>query len=334
MNNFVQIHRGRPLFILFVCFLVSFILLWLPLFTTTLATMRATPFWALNAALLHAPASVLVQAMAIETSATPTTTSTSTVPSCTASTIAKICDYPSPGPEFAAASNGEAFCWQYCNDNPPCAFGMFYLGNPYTGGGSCWLYPGETYDESKADTDCPHPAVAVFDQPVCADGGNSTTATGTTGTTGTTACTATETPSAIASVCVYPTPPGDCWDGCYASKDAVQCLSLCAEAESCSYAVFNPGNPSLSPYADGSCWVYPEGEYDAGSAGTCDDAPEQYVYENKCPKPPSPSPTASLAPDAAAGVSTTSSSDSFAPTGFAISHPLAVGVAALVWQGL
>ena len=186
--------------------------------------MRATALWALNAALLHAPASVLVQAVAVETSAMPTSTSTSTVPSCTASAIATVCDYPSAAQGFAVASSGEAYCWQHCSENPPCEFGIFNLGNPYTGAGSCSFYPGETYDESKASTDCPDPSLYVFDQVECA-GGNSTAATGTGTGTGT-ACTATETPSAIASVCGYPPPPDDCMGSCYASADAVQCLSL------------------------------------------------------------------------------------------------------------
>lgn len=223
------------------------------------------------------------------------TTSTAAAPSCTASLITNLCSYPTPGPSFAVAIDSRASCWDYCNAHPPCDFVIFAAGNPYTGTGTCWLYPGETFDESKGGSDCPHPYLSVYDKPVC-DGGSPTTTAG--------GCTATATPSAIASVCGYP-PPGDCFYDCTASSGAPNCLSQCAEAESCSYVVFNPHNGNNSPYASGSCWMYPNGTFDAGATTTCSGAPEQFVYENLCPKPtPSPSSDSSSASDSSSNTGT------------------------------
>ncbi|CAI6312589.1 unnamed protein product [Periconia digitata] len=240
--------------------------------------MRVT---SLRAATALLPAICLAQATTTHTSPTATTSAT---PSCTASPITKLCDYPEPGPEFAVASESRASCWSYCNAHQPCSFSIFVAGNPNTGTGTCWLYPGKDFDEKAGSTNCGNPSLFVDSKPACAGG---------TPTSG--ACTATSSPSALASVCGYPA-PGDCFEGCLASDGASSCLSYCAKAEACSYAVFNPGNPSNSPFASGNCWIYPNGTFDAQSASLCSGQPEQFVYNNACPKPPSsssPSPSSS-----------------------------------------
>ncbi|KAG2420712.1 hypothetical protein HFD88_000326 [Aspergillus terreus] len=268
------------------------------------------------------------------------TTSTAAAPSCTSSLITSLCSYPEPGPEFAVATDSRSGCWDYCNVHPPCNFVIFAAGNPNAGTGTCWLYPGETFDVSKGSSDCGNPYLSVYRQPVCA-GGSATTTAG--------ACAATATPSAIASVCGYPT-PGDCLYDCTASSGASDCLSQCAKAGSCSYVVFNPRGPSNSPYASGSCWIYSNGTFDAESATACSGDPEQLVYNNLCPKPStSSSPlsssaterssgtaTAGTTPDSttgAAAASTTSSRNS-APAGLLLTNPLAIGVATLIWWAL
>jgi hypothetical protein len=269
-----------------------------------------------------------------ETTATSTisTTSTAAAPSCTASLITKLCSYQEPSPETAVAASSKTTCWDYCNAHAPCDFVIFVAGNPNTGTGTCWLYPGESFDVSKGGSDCANPWLSVYSQPVCA-GGSATTTSG--------ACAATATPSAIASVCGYPT-PGDCFDSCTASSGASDCLSQCAKADSCSYVVFNPHDGSNSPYASGSCWMYPEGKFDAGSATACDGAPEQFVYNNVCPKPsPSSSSVSSSTTERASGTGTTgatpastTSSKNSAPTGFSLTSSLAIGAAIPIWQAL
>ena len=247
--------------------------------------MKATRFWA-PIVLSHASA-ILAQGT---TTSTAPSSSASTAPSCTASLITEICDYPSPGPEFAVASSGREHCWQYCNEHQPCDFVMFLAGNPNTGSGTCWLYPGKTYDQSAASTDCGNPSLSVYGKPTCS-GGSTPTSGG---------CAATASPSAIAEICDYPTPPDDCFNSCTASESASSCLSQCAE-EGCSFVVFNPRNPSGSPHSSGTCWMYPEGSYDAGYAGTCSGAVEQYVYNNVCPKPSPSSSAASPSGTASSG---------------------------------
>lgn len=261
----------------------------LPLFNTffchslqnTLAPMmNVTPFWvSVNLLSLCALA---VSAESVVVSST-STTSTATAPSCTSSLIASLCSYPEPGPNFAVASDSRASCWDYCNAHPPCNFVIFLAGNPTTGTGTCWLYPGQNFEAAEGSSDCANPSLSVYSQPVCA-GGNATTTTG--------VCAATATPSAIASVCGYPA-PSDCFDDCSASTNASDCLSQCAKADSCSYVVFNPHNPDNSPYASGSCWMYPNGTFNAKSATACTSNPEQFAYNNSCPKPSASSPSLS-----------------------------------------
>ncbi|CAP92408.1 hypothetical protein EN45_112880 [Penicillium chrysogenum] len=298
-----------------------------------IATMKITPFWVSIALLVP---------QALAASAT-STTSTAAAPTCTSSLITSLCGYQRPGPEFAVASDGRPHCWDYCNAHPPCDFVIFYPANPYTGTGTCWLYPGETFDASKGSSDCTNPYLSVYSKPVCT-GSATTTAD---------ACAATATPSPIASVCGYP-PPDDCFYTCVASSGASHCLSLCAEADSCSYVVFNPRNPSLSPYASGTCWIYSNGTFDAGLATECTGAPEQFVYDNVCPKPsPSSSSLSSSVMELSSGTgsagttpgATTSAvmelsngtetvSENSAPAGRSLSNPLAIGVAMLIWQAL
>ncbi|KXG52049.1 uncharacterized protein PGRI_083330 [Penicillium griseofulvum] len=230
--------------------------------------MKIAPFWVSIA--LEALA---VLAEPIKISAT-STTSTAAKPTCTASLITKLCSYKEPEEGTAVAASGTDTCWDYCNAHPPCDFSIFVRGNPYTGTGTCWLYPGETFDESEGSSDCADPYLSVYDKPVCSGGPTPTTG----------GCTATETPSAIASVCGYP-PPDDCEKTCTASDNAQSCLKQCANADSCSYVVFNANNPNHSPYLSGNCWMFSSGTFDKGSTTTCDGKPEQYVYENVCPKP-------------------------------------------------
>ncbi|KAL7958025.1 hypothetical protein V8C34DRAFT_284112 [Trichoderma compactum] len=247
--------------------------------------MKITPFWASIA---------LLRVLPVLAATTPTPTSTSAASTCTASLVASLCDYPEPGPDFAVASDGRAFCWEYCNAHPPCSFVIFAEGNPYTGTGTCWLYPGENFDASAGSSDCGNPYLSVYGEPVCNGKG--------TPTSGSSGCAATATPSAIASVCGYPTPDDDCFSSCSASGGATDCLSQCAKADSCSYVVFNPHNPDNSPYASGTCWMYSNGTYDAGAATTCKGAPEQFVYKNPCPKP---SHSSSSAPASSTGTTST-----------------------------
>ena len=294
-----------------------------------------TPSWASIALLIPA---VLAESTTTATS----TTAAAATPSCTASLTTRLCDYEKPGPSFAVASSGREHCWGYCDAHPPCDFVIFAEGNPYLGTGTCWLYPGESFDESKgATTGCSNPYLYVYDKPECT-GGTPTTTSG--------ACTATETPSAVASVCGYPTTPGGCWDSCSASTGATDCLSQCAERESCSYVVFNPHNGNNSPYASGSCWMYSNGTFDAGSASECSGDPEQFVYENPCPKPSasasasassSSSPSSSSAADGSGDTAVAASAAESSPTGensasrgFSITgmNILAIAVAVLVWR--
>ncbi|KAJ5619296.1 hypothetical protein N7510_003280 [Penicillium lagena] len=312
--------------------------------------MKITPLWVSIALLV--PRALAVPTESIAISAT-STTSTAATPSCTSSLITSLCRYPEPGPDFAVAIDSGVSCWDYCNAHPPCSFVIFAAGNPNTGTGTCWLYPGETFDASKGNSNCANPWLSVYSQPVCA-GGSATTTAG--------ACAATATPSAIASVCGYPQPPGDCFNDCTASTGAPDCLSQCAKADTCSYVVFNPHNPSHSPYASGSCWIYPNGTFNAGSATTCSGAPEQFVYKNLCPKPSTSSSsllsspteqsnatgTAGTTPGSTTGAATgsngtgtagtstgsTTSSKNSAPTGSSLTDPLAIGVAMLIWQAL
>ncbi|PYH46491.1 uncharacterized protein BP01DRAFT_355504 [Aspergillus saccharolyticus JOP 1030-1] len=289
------------------------------------------------------------------TTTTSTTTSTTAAASCTASLITTLCSYPEPGDDFAVAEDSTASCWDYCHANPPCSFVIFAAGNPTLDSGTCWLYPGETYNASAGSSDCTNPSLSVYSEPVCSSGSATSTATTPTAS----ACAATATPTAIASGCDYPA-PGDCFDGCVASTGATNCLSLCAEAEACSYVVFNPHNDDNSPYAAGTCWIYPNGTFDASSLSTCSGDAAQYVYDNVCPKASS-SGSSSKASSYVAGImnytenlnitaSTATGSNSSATTGsaagstgttensasggFSLPASLAVGVALLMWQAI
>lgn len=271
-------------------------------------------------------------------------TPTPEVSNCTANLITKLCDYKKPGSAFAVASSGKAHCWEYCNSHQPCNFVIFAAGNPYTGSGSCWVYPDEQFDKSAGQEGCDY--LSVYDKPRCAEP---------TPTSG--ACKATASPSAVASICDYPTPDDDCWSTCTASGGATDCLSQCAQSDSCSYVVFNPRNEALSPFSSGTCWMFPNGTYDASKAGTCDGKPEQYVYQNPCPKPASPSTSSGSAlgsapasasvsaPDATgtdvdaervsgSGATPTAKPNSAALTGVSTGGSFFVGVVALMWQAM
>ncbi len=221
-------------------------------------------------------------------------TTSSAAPSCTApsSPVSAAIRHQvpnSPSPAMVEPSAGTI-----AMPIPPATLSSSPLATPYTGTGTCWLYPGESFDASAGSSDCANPSLSVYSQPVCSGNGAPTTSG---------ACAATATPSAVASVCGYPT-PGDCFSTCSASGSASDCLSQCVKADSCSYVVFNPHNPSNSPYASGSCWMYPNGTYDAGAATACSGQPEQFVYENLCPKPsPSSSSASSVTPPSSAAPS-------------------------------
>jgi hypothetical protein len=254
-----------------------------------LTKMKATTVWTL---ITLAPA-VLAQGLRQATGGDEPTsvvqwypTPTPEVSNCTANLITTLCDYKEPGSAFAVASSGKAHCWEYCNSHQPCNFVIFAAGNPYTGTGTCWLYPDEQFDKNSGKEGCDY--LSVYDKPTCAQP---------TPTFG--ACTATASPSAVASICDYPTPDDNCWSSCTASEGATDCLSQCAESESCSYVVFNPRTEDLSPFSSGTCWMYPNGTYDATKAGNCGGKPEQYVYENPCPKPASLSSASGSAPASA-----------------------------------
>jgi hypothetical protein len=267
-------------------------------------------------------------------------TPTPEVSNCTANLITKLCDYKKPGSAFAVASSGKAYCWEYCNSHQPCNFVIFAAGNPYTGTGTCWLYPDEQFDKTAGKEGCDY--LSVYDKPTCAQP---------TPTSG--ACTATASPSAVASICDYPTPDDNCWFSCTASGGATNCLSQCAESESCSYVVFNPHNEDSSPFSSGTCWMYPNGTYDATKAGTCGGKPEQYVYENPCPKPASSSAAPGSAPAPASASALTAAGtnveaerisgstvtpaakqNNAALVDMSMGGSLVVGVAALIWQAL
>lgn len=235
--------------------------------------------WAPLLALLYAPAGTLAETTTASPTTTDTasttTTTTSDEPSCTASLVATLCDYPEPF--RAVASSGRSHCWGYCNENQPCDFVIFLPGNPYLGTGTCWVYPGEKYESGNGTTEgCDNPYLEVYDKPSCEDSPSATTSG---------ACAATASPSPVASVCGY-SPPEDCFETCAASSGASHCLGLCAQADACAYAVFNPMGETNSPYESGNCWIFREGEYDTGYDDSCGSLPpKQYVYENACPKP-------------------------------------------------
>ncbi|PYH83746.1 hypothetical protein BO82DRAFT_410911 [Aspergillus uvarum CBS 121591] len=295
--------------------------------------MKTVRFWIATALTVPRALAALTATSTTSTS----TTSTAAAASCTASLITSLCDYPAPGDDFAIASGSTAYCWDYCNAHPPCSFVIFAAGDPLTGSGTCWVYPGQSYNASEGSSDCSNPYLSVYSEPVCSGGSATTTTAG--------ACAATATPTAVASVCGYPA-PGDCFDDCLASTGAPECLSLCAEADSCSYVVFNPENADNSTYASGNCWIYPNGTYDAGSATTCSGDPEQYVYNNVCPKTSSSSSALSAsATDTGTAATTTgstgteiadksaastTSSENAAPAGLSLTSSLAIGVAMVV----
>ncbi|KAL4936166.1 hypothetical protein BDV06DRAFT_205550 [Aspergillus oleicola] len=132
--------------------------------------MKIATFWVSSALLVPR---TLTESIAISATST---TSSAAAPSCTASLINSLCSYPEPGPSFAVASDSRASCWDYCNAHRPCDFVVFVAGNPYTGTGTCWLYPGETFDASKGSSDCANPSLSVYSKPVCAGGSATTTA--------------------------------------------------------------------------------------------------------------------------------------------------------------
>ena len=306
--------------------------------------MRTTTSWTLFAL---APA-VLAQGLRQATGGVEPTavvqqypTPTPEVSDCTANLITTLCDYKEPGSAFAVASSGKAHCWEYCNAHQPCNFVIFAAGNPYTGSGTCWLYPDEQFDKSAGTEGCDY--LSVYDKPKCAEP---------TPTSG--ACTATASPSAVAKICDYPS-PDTCFYTCKASLGATDCLSQCANSDACSYAVFNPRNDDLNPFASGTCWIYTNGTYDASKAGTCSGKPEQYVYENPCPKAVSSPAKADAAPDSAsvsapatsakgtavdverasgAAVTPTVKPNGAGSVGVSVGGSFAVGVAALMWQAL
>ncbi|OBT57317.1 hypothetical protein VE04_01748 [Pseudogymnoascus sp. 24MN13] len=220
-----------------------------------LATMNtAAPFWVSIALLvpraLAAPADSSAAAAA---------------PSCTASLITSLCDYPSAGPEFSVAISSRASCWEYCNDHPPCNFAIFFAG--YLVHRQWRLLAGWRLRRDAS-------------------------------------------PSAVASVCGYPTPPDNCQSSCYASSGSAHCLSICAKADSCNYAIFKAMSESKSPYSAGSCWIYTEGKFNPGLATACTGSPDQFVYnnlDNVCPKPsPTSSSLASSATAHSSGTGTAS----------------------------
>lgn len=267
--------------------------------------MKTFTFWA--SALALAP-TVLAQGLRQATGGPePTGTPVPWYPSpepeisdCKAELITTLCDYKPPEYGTAVASSGKAMCWEYCNEHQPCAFVIFVAGNPYTGTGTCWLYPGETFDASLGKPGCDY--MSVFDKPDC--GPRKTTD----------ACEAADTPTPLATTCDYPPPDEDCFYDCAASSGSSHCVGLCAKRDDrdCNYAVFVPRNEGKSQYGSGTCWMYPTGEYDASKGKTCSGTPDQWVFKNPCPKPPKPSTTSSSpsSPTSSGGSGSGSGSDS------------------------
>ncbi|KAJ1328104.1 hypothetical protein MN608_07440 [Microdochium nivale] len=245
--------------------------------------------------------------------------------SCTADLLGEFCDYPKPPGDglFAIATDGKAGCWEYCAKNQPCDFTVWVEANAELDRGTCWVYPGQSFDASLGSTaGCANKYLKVYGKPSCT-GLPAPTPIGT-ATAPVLECAATASPSPIAKVCNYPTPKDGCFYSCSASSSSAACLSQCAQAASCAFAVFNPSDPTFSPHSSGSCWMYPEGEsYDPSAAGTCSGVPEQYVYENKCPKPPKPSPT----PSPSAGSSSSAGASGGDGAGSAPSGPAQAGAA-------
>lgn len=135
------------------------------------------------------------------------------------------------------------------------------------------------------------------------------------------------------SVCGYG-PPDGCFEGCAASEGTSDFPSQCAKAESCSYVLFIPHNPSSSEYAWGTCWVYPNGTDDA-EAGP----PVAATLSSLCSLRPSR--YTSSAEDSIDGIQTTdvvpsSTADSEFPAyaAFSFMNPLAVSMSVLLWQSL
>ncbi|OAA54688.1 hypothetical protein ISF_08289 [Cordyceps fumosorosea ARSEF 2679] len=305
-------------------------------------------------ATIWAAAGSIGAAAAQSVSDNPSPTTAASAPSCTATLLTKLCDYPSPGPEFAVASSGREFCWGYCQRSAlPCSFIVFAAGNPYTGSGTCWVYPGQAFDASKgaSGSSCANPYLSVYDKPTCAGGGGGGGGTSPADRVPAGCSAAVASPSPLAALCDYPTPPNDCRDSCAASAGAPDCLAQCAmRADGCAYAVFRAGSSSKSPYASGTCWMYPEGSYDGAAGKACGDgvAPQLYVYNNTCPRPSptAPKTSASATASSAAGkgqsgggsgtadsVAATTSHNS-APTARALSHGIVMGAAALAWNAL
>jgi hypothetical protein len=319
--------------------------------------MKTASFWA-SAALALAPV-VLAQGLRQATGGTGAASythqwypePTEEVSDCEAKLITTLCDYKKPLEGTAVAAAGKKGCWEYCNEHQPCSFVIFVAGNPYTGTGTCWVYPGEEFDESAGEPGCDY--MSVYDKPVCA--GDATPTSG--------ACEATASPSAVAEICGYPTPDDDCWSSCAASDGASNCMSQCVESDSCSYAVFNPRNEMNSPYYSGTCWMYPDGKFDKSKAKTCKGDPEQFVYENPCPKPkPKSSSSSSASPTSTSDGDGDSSKPSESSeteaeqnkatedeensdkgddddnssivVGVSLSGSVAVGLAVLMWQGI
>lgn len=310
--------------------------------------MKTTTFWAIAG----------LAATAAAQDAPATTTAAGPAPSCTANLITTLCDYPEPELDFAVAAD-RASCWAYCVEHTDCQFVVFSEGNPYTGSGTCWLYPGQSFDASKGKDggSCSHPWAFVYDTPKCsglppsyADSVPSQCSA------------AVAKPSPIAEVCGYPAPPGNCFYDCAAVENASQCLSLCAKKDSCNYAVFNAQSDSKSPYRMGNCWMYTEGSFDSKAGKACSGKTEQYVYKNTCPRPPPTSTLASLASSTAVGASAgsktgeaspqgtaegngtngaifkdgashTTNSHNAAPSALALHGGLAIGAAVIAWNG-
>ncbi|ATY65781.1 hypothetical protein A9K55_001517 [Cordyceps militaris] len=248
--------------------------------------MKTSTFWTV-AGLVGAAAAMPANSETPAAAVAADATSTGSAPSCTASLITTLCDYPSPGPYSAAIENKES-CWRYCQEHGPCNFVIFAASGSPWGGGTCWTYPGLVFDASKGQpgSSCSFAYLSVFDKPTCTG-----VAPGPADRVPSECSAAVATPSARAAVCGYPTPPDDCRSSCTASGGVSDCIAQCAlrAEEACTYAVFNPSDPAYLANSPGSCWMYPAGAYDAALGKTCSgDTPEQYVYDNPCPPRPSP----------------------------------------------
>ncbi|KAH7303174.1 hypothetical protein B0I35DRAFT_447084 [Stachybotrys elegans] len=214
-------------------------------------------------------------------SASPTTSSAvSTAPAerhCQAELLAERCMYDMPDQEDLIVSDFD-FCMAYCHRSSDCNYFIWTGDMTLSGVHQCWLYPGEEYDERSGSIgSC---GEFVYDKPHTCEGYPAEDYC---------AVPADLDELVIADmVCGYPA-PDDCGDNCQVTTDARKCLDLCADADECNYAVFNPSSASGLLEDSGDCWIYSNGTYDNTLVEMCGSNISQYIFKNPCITLPDPS---------------------------------------------